>query len=253
MFLAGRGKMGTGVDGMFTLFLRGAVLYAAMILVMRGLGKRQLGEFQPFELAMTILLADVISAPMESVSVPLLNGLLPVAAMFVVHSLVSALSARFDGVRAVVSGKPTVVIQRGVVDRDALDKLCLSLSDLLEGLRGAGYLDLTKVGTAIVEANGTISAFPDSRHRAPGTQELGVEVGYEGLPLMLILDGRVQSANLERSGRDAAWLQRLLSDRGLSPEKVYLAALDTAGNLTLQLKRGGVLRFRAMEAGSVKW
>ena len=121
---------------MFTLFIRGAVLYGAMILVMRGLGKRQLGEFQPFELAMTILLADVISAPMESVSVPLLNGLLPVAAMFVVHALVSLLAARFDGVRAVVSGKPTVVINRGVIDRDALDKLCLSLSDLLEGLRG---------------------------------------------------------------------------------------------------------------------
>ena len=134
--------MGTGVDGMFTLFLRGAVLYAAMILVMRGLGKRQLGEFQPFELAMTILLADVISAPMESVSVPLLNGLLPVAAMFVVHSLVSALSARFDGVRAVVSGKPTVVIQRGVVDRDALDKLCLSLRDYCEAFDPMKYYEI---------------------------------------------------------------------------------------------------------------
>ncbi|MBR1560686.1 MAG: DUF421 domain-containing protein [Clostridia bacterium] len=238
---------------MFTLFIRGAVLYAAMILVMRGLGKRQLGEFQPFELAMTILLADVISAPMESVSVPLLNGLLPVAAMFVVHSAISLLSARFDGVRAVVSGKPTVVIERGVVDRDALDRLCLSLSDLLEGLRNAGYIDPSKVGTAIVEANGTISAFPDAAHRSPSTAELGVATGYEGLPLMLILDGRVQAGNLERSGRDAAWLQALLSDRGLRPEQVYLAALDTAGLLTLQLKRGNVLKIQAMEPGRVGW
>ena len=238
---------------MFTLFMRGAVLYLAMILVMRGLGKRQLGEFQPFELAMTILLADVISAPMESVSVPLLNGILPVAAMFVVHCLISYLSARFDGVRAVVSGRPTVVINRGVVDREALDRLCLSLSDLLEGLRGAGYLDPTKVGTAVVEANGGISAFPDSRSRAPGTEELGIQTGYEGLPLMLILDGSVQPANLARSGRDAAWLETLLSDRGLRPEQVYIAALDTSGQLTLQLKRGGTLKLAAMTAEAVNW
>ena len=238
---------------MFTLFMRGAVLYLVMILVIRGLGKRQLGEFQPFELAMTILLADVISAPMESVSVPLLNGLLPVAAMFVVHGMISMLSVRFDGVRAFISGKPTVVMNRGVVDQEALDRLCLSLSDLLEGLRGAGYLDPGKVGTAIVEANGAISAFPDSRFRSPGMQELHMQTGYEGMPLMLILDGRVQQGSLQRAGRDAAWLEGLLSERSLTAGQVYLAALDTGGTLTLQLKGGGTLSFAAMDAEKVGW
>ena len=237
----------------FTLFIRGAVLYVAMILVMRGLGKRQLGEFQPFELAMTILLADVISAPMESVSTPLLNGLLPVAAMFVVHSLLSLASMKWDRVRAVVSGKPSVVISRGIVDRAALDRLCLSLSDLMEGLRGAGFLDPTQVGTAVVEANGGISAFADSRYRVPGTGELGVQTRYEGLPLMLILDGRVQRDSLARAGRDARWLARLLEDRGLRPEGVYLASLDTGGKLTLQLRRGGVLTVQALPPEAVTW
>lgn len=238
---------------MFALFMRGGVLYLAMILVMRGLGKRQLGEFEPFELAMTILLAEVIAVPMESVSVPLLNGLLPVAAMFVVHGLISYLSTRFDGVRAIVSGRPTVVINRGVVDREALDKLCLSLSDLLEGLRGAGYLDPMTVGTAIVEANGSISAFPDSRFRSPNTTEMGVSAPYEGQTLMLILDGHIQTANLKRSGRDVAWLKNLLADRGLKSEQVYIAALDTSGQLTLQLKRGGALKLSAMKPEAVGW
>lgn len=238
---------------MFTLFFRGAVLYIAMILVMRGLGKRQLGEFQPFELAMTILLADVISAPMESVSVPLLNGLLPVAAMFVVHSVISVLSVKFDGVRAFVSGRPQVVINRGVIDRAALDRLCLSLSDLLEGLRAAGFPDPSEVGTAIVEANGGISAFADAAHRGPRTAELGVRTGYEGMPLMLILDGRVQKTNLERSGQDEAWLDSLLADRGLRPAQVYLGVLDTAGRLMLQLKRGGTLNFTALSPERVAW
>ena len=238
---------------MFTLFIRGAVLYIAMILVMRGLGKRQLGEFQPFELAMTILLADVISAPMESVSTPLLNGLLPVAAMFVVHSALSMASMRWGRVRAFVSGKPSVVISRGVIDREALDRLCLSLSDLLEGLRSAGFLNPTEVGTAIVEANGGISAFADSRFRAPSTRELNVDTAYEGMPLMLILDGQVQRDSLARAGRDEVWLGQLLETRGLRPGRVYLAVLDTRGRATLQLKRGGTLSFQAVPPEEVRW
>ena len=238
---------------MFTLFLRGAVLYIAMILVTRGLGKRQLGEFQPFELAMTILLADVISAPMESVSTPLLNGLLPVAAMFIVHSILSLASLKWDRVRAFVSGKPSVVISRGVVDREMLDRLCLSLSDLLEGLRGAGFLDPTKVGTAIVEANGGISAFADSRFRAPSTSEMHIGTAYEGMPLMLILDGRIQADSLARAGRDENWLKRLLQSRGLAPRGVYLAALDTQGQMTLQLRRGGICKFQACGTEEVGW
>ena len=222
--------------------MRGAVLYLAMILVMRGLGKRQLGEFQPFELAMTILLADVISAPMESVSVPLLNGLLPVGAMFTVHSLISVLSVKFDGVRSFLSGRPQVVIERGKIDADALDRLCLSMSDLLEGLRGAGFLDPTQVGTAIVEANGGMSAFPANNASGP-----------VGMPLMLILNGRVQPANLKRSGRDEAWLSALLTERGLTPEQVLLASLDTGGGLSLQLRRGASLKLRAMAPEEVRW
>lgn len=238
---------------MFTLFVRGAVLYVAMILVVRGLGKRQLGEFEPFELAMTIMLAEVIASPMESVSTPLMNGLLPVAAMFVVHSAISVASLKSDRVRAFISGRPQVVISRGVIDRQALDRLCLSLSDLLEGLRGAGFLDPTQVATAIVEANGGISAFADSRTRPPSAAEMRVQTPYEGQPLMLILDGRVQPANLERSGQSADWLKRLLGERGFRPEQVYLAALDTQGRLKLQLKRGGTLKIQAIEPEKVGW
>ena len=238
---------------MLTLFLRGAILYLAMIAVMRGLGKRQLGEFEPYELAMTILLADVISAPMESVSTPLLHGLLPVAAMFAVHGLITLACLRWDGVRAFISGRPTVVVNRGRIDQKALDRLCLSLSDLLEGLRGAGFLEPGEVGTTIVEANGTISAFASAQARPARTSELKLTPGYEGLPLMLILDGRVQPRNLRASGRDAAWLNGVLSARGFTCDQVYLAALDTQGRMSLQLRGGGMLRFQAMPAGEVSW
>ena len=238
---------------MFTLFFRGALLYVVMIVTMRALGKRQLGEFEPYELAMTILLADLISSPMESVATPLLHGLLPVAAMFVVHGAITLGALKSDRFRALVSGKPALVINRGAIDQRELDRLCLSLSDLLEGLRGAGYLDPSEVGTAIVEANGSISAFPPGSGRPPKASELGIDPGYEGLPLALITGGRLQTDNLRRARLDRVWLETALRRRGLSPEGVFLATLDTRGRMTLQLDGGGMMRFQALEPGKVAW
>ena len=238
---------------MFTMFFRAMFLYGVMILTMRLLGKRQLGEFQPFEFALTILLADIISGPIGSVSTPLLYGVLPVMAVIVVHGVLTLACMKSDKLRAVISGKPTLVISRGVIDRRELNRLCLSLSDLLEGLRGAGFLDPTEVGTAVVEANGTISAFADAQKRPPNTAELQLNPGYEGLPMILIMDGRLQEKNLRTTGRSEAWLNGLLSGRALSAENVYLAALDTQGRLTLQMRDDALISFQAMPAQEVTW
>lgn len=238
---------------MFTLFLRGILLYAILIVIMRVLGKRQMGELQPYEFALTLLIAEMIADPVNSVSMPLVHGLLPAAAVVVVHGVISIACVKSDRIRAVVSGKPMLVINRGVVDRRALDKLCLSLADLLEGLRGAGYLDPADVGTAIVEANGTISAFNTSASRPPRVDEMNLNPGYEGMPLLLVMDGRVQKRNLQLSGRDEKWLNGLLGGRGFGVKAVYLASLDTGGEMLVQMMDGSVQRFRAMPAEEVNW
>ena len=242
-----------GGGSLFTLFFRAMILYVLMILVMRAMGKGQLGQFQPYELVMAILLADIFATPMASVSTPLLYGIVPVAALFVVHGIITLLCMRFDRVRAFISGKPVVVIERGEIKQDEMRRLCISLSDLLEGLRGAGILDPSRAETAILEANGTLTAFTASRNRPPEAGEMNVPTQYEGMPLMLIMDGRVQSYNLQASGRDEAWLDSLLRPRNLRPRDVYLAALDTAGKLTLSLRGGGMLRFAAMRPDEVIW
>ena len=238
---------------MFTLFLRALILYVVMIVTMRALGKRQLGQFQPYEFAMTILLADLISTPMGSVSTPLLYGILPFMALFAVHSLITLLSLKSDRVRAIVSGKPSVVISRGVINEKELKRLCLSLADLLEGLRGAGVLDPSEAGTAVVEANGKLSVFPEADKRGPTTGELGIPTDYEGLPLPLIMDGRVQGNNLKQVGEDEEWLAALLKRRGLRAQDVYLACLDTQGSLYLQTEAGERMRLRALDPGKVGW
>ena len=238
---------------MFTLFLRAMLLYLLLIATLRVLGKRQLSELQPYEYALTILLAEIIADPIGSVSTPLLYGLLPVAAVVVMQGVISIACVKSDRLRALISGKPTVVIRRGVIDRQALDKLCLSLSDLLEGLRSAGFLDPEDVGTAIVEANGTISAFQTADNRSPKARELNLNPGYEGLPLLLVMDGRIQKHNLHSSGRDTTWLEDLLGKRGLNSKAVYIASLDTQGSMLLQLMDGSVQRFQAMPAEEVIW
>ena len=233
---------------MFSLFFRGMLIYIVMILVMRALGKRQLGEFQPYEFAMTILIADVISAPMESVSTPLLHGLLPVGAMFTVHGAITLLSMKSDKARAILSGKPSVVIRRGVIDEKQLDRLCLSLSDLLEGLRGAGFADPDDVGTAVVEANGKISAFAKSEKRPPTAEESGVRTDYEGLPMILVMDSRIQTHNLAQTGRDEGWLRNVVN-----VENTYLASLSTQGKMLVQDRGGRVSAFEAMKPEEVVW
>lgn len=238
---------------MLTLFLRAMILYIVMILVMRGMGRRQLGQFQPFEFAMTILIADIIATPMESVSTPLLQGILPVAALFVVHCAITLIDMKSDRARAVISGKPAVVISKGIVNEKELERLCISLSDLLEGLRGDGLLDPAEVGTAIVEANGRISAFPRSSKRPPTTSEMGVDAGYEGLPMILVMDGRAQKNNLCQCGKDLNWLKEQLSRVGLEIENTYFAFMDTKGALTAQRKGGGVEHAQAVSPAEVTW
>lgn len=238
---------------MLTLFLRAMILYIVMILVMRGMGRRQLGQFQPYEFAMTILLADVISTPMESVSTPLMQGLLPVAAMFVVHCAISLISVKSDKARAILSGKPSLIISKGVIDQQELKKLCLSLSDLLEGLRSGGVLNPAEVGTAVIEANGNISVFPRSSDRPVTTGEMNIDAGYEGMPMILVMDGRVQPYNLSRCQRDRAWLEQLLSQVGLNIPGTYFAYLDTQGRLYVQGMEAGLTEIQAMPPEEVCW
>ncbi len=238
---------------MLTILIRAILLYSIVILTMRGMGKRQLGQLQPYELVITILIADLTAGPIGDVSTPLLHGLLPIAALYVMHALISLLCLRSDRFRALISGKPSVVISRGVVQEKELKRLCLTLSDLLEGLRCAGILDPSEVGTAVMEANGVITAFPSAQKRAVSTQEMNIDPGYEGLPMVLIMDGRLQKHNLQSAQLSEAWLRRKLSERGLSEQQVFLCSIDTHGRMALQDRCGELVQFQAIPENEVKW
>ena len=238
---------------MLTIFIRAILLYLVMIAIMRGLGRRELGQFQPYEFVMMILLAEIIASPMESVSTPLLPGLIPAAALFSVHCAITIISYKSDKFRAIISGKPVVVMSKGIINEKELKRLCIGLNDLMEGLRSCGMLDPAEVGTAVVEPNGRISAFPRSSCRPPVNSEMNIDAGYEGLPMILVMDGRVQQHNLSQCLHDEKWLADQLGGFGLGLENVFFASIDTKGILTVQDKNGGIKQRQAIPPEEVGW
>ena len=238
---------------MLTLFIRAIILYIALVAFTRAMGKRQLGQFQPYELVMTMLIADLVAVPMGNVATPLLHGILPVAAMFVAHSAITLLSMRSDRMRSFFSGKPSVIMARGVWQEAEMQRLCLTLSDALEGLRAAGILDPSEAETAILEANGSISAFSRAAQRPASAQDMGVQTAYQGAPLILVMDGRAQSGSLAAAGRNEDWLSSLLGDHSLTVQNVFFCTLDTQGQMTVQERGGAVSRFQALRPEEVNW
>jgi len=238
---------------MFTIFIRTIILYAFMLLILRGMGKRQQRQFQPYEFAVALIMADLLAVPMSDISTPLLHGMLPVAALFILHSVITMLGMLSDKLRAFFCGKPSVVVKNGIIDRAELNRLCLSLSDLLEGVRESGILDPATVATAIVESDGSISAFEDEQHRPASVKDMNIQAEREGVPLTLVMDGSVQKHNLKMAGQDEPWLESVLNKYGLAPKAVLFATLNTMGVMRVQDMENTVLTINAMKPGEVGW
>lgn len=238
---------------MSTIFLRALLLYVLMIAAIRALGKRQLNQFQPYEFAMTMVIADLVATPISDISTPLLHGALPIAALIVLHTALTWICMRSDRARSVISGRPSIVVNHGVVDEAELRRLSMSLSDLVEGIRECGILDPRDVDTVIVEADGSVNAFSKKSREPASAQDAGVPVAETGIPLLLVADGRVQRENLRLTKRDEAWLNGVLAPRGKTSGSLLLASLDTQGLLHIQDKTGNIFDIQAMEPGEANW
>lgn len=241
---------------MITIFIRTLILFFLTILVIRAMGKRQLAQLQPFEVVITLMIAELAAVPMGDVSISLFSGVISILTLLFAHALISLLSYKSERFRSFVCGKPNVLIRHGRMQHSEMERLCFDLSDLLEGMRSQGVLNIADVECAILETNGTLNVFPKAQARPAHAGELGLSVGYEGVPLVLILDGVVQTEALTLGKLDRAWLTDVLRTAGvLAPERVLLASVDTAGRLYLQEKglRGRLYVAKVLDADSVCW
>lgn len=241
---------------MLTGFLRTIVLFFVTAIVLRLMGKRQLAQLQPYEVVITLMISDLATLPMADVEIPLLSGVVSIVTLLMAHSLLSVLSFSSMRMRRLICGRPSVLVRDGKICEKELSKLCFDLSDLMEGIRTNGVLGLHETGSVVLETNGALSVFPSADNRPATRKEQGLPKRYDGIPLTLILDGRMQTRSMRIAGLEPGWLRRILQAHGIEKDAdVLMAALDTQGSLLVQEKGedGRLLTLDAIQPGEVRW
>ncbi|MBR4038871.1 MAG: DUF421 domain-containing protein [Clostridia bacterium] len=241
---------------MLTGFIRTVILFFVTTIVLRLMGKRQLAELQPYEVVITLMISDLATQPMADVEMPLLGGVVAILTLLLLHSLLASLSFWSIRLRAIICGRPSVLVRNGRICEDELSRLCFDLSDLMEGIRSQGLIGLHEAGSVVLETNGALSVFPSAENRPATRGEQGMDQRYDGIPLTLILDGRVQKRTLALCGRDEKWLMDLLGGQEIAHAKdVLVALLNTQGVLLVQEKgeNGRLLNIPALKPEEVMW
>ncbi len=223
---------------MLIVIARTLILYGVVIAVIRIMGKRQVGELQPYELAITIMISALAAIPMEDIGIPLLYSFVPILLLLSFQEFISLLTMKSSWARAIICGRPTVLIENGKILEKELKKLRININDLLEQLRIKGFNTIENVEYAIMETTGQISVIPKSQKRPATPSDLDIDTDYEGIPTSLIIDGQILENNLEIIGLDKEWLYNTLSEFNINDEsEVLFAALNNKGKLIYQ-KRG---------------
>lgn len=219
---------------MAIILIRTLIVYFALLLTMRLLGKRQLGEMELSEFVVAALIADLAAHPLQDIGIPMFNGLLPILTLFCCEVLIAGLTLKSVRLRALLFGRPSVLIERGRIDQREMRRNRFSLDELLQEMRAQGATDVSKVEYAILETDGRLNVMLYPTETPPSAAMLGLSAPDGGYPSVVICDGRVIEENLRRCGRDVSWLRQELQQRRISdPARVFLMTVDAAGRIYL--------------------
>jgi len=210
--------------------VRTVILYVVLMLSMRIMGKRQLGELQPTELIITLLLSDLASVPMQDNDLPLLNGVLPILVLVAVEVLMSAVMLKSPAIARLVSGTPMPVIKDGQVDEKVMRRLRLTVDDLVESLRQQEIFDIQQVQYAIAETNGHISAYCYPQFQTATVGDLDKNPKDKGMPVVIISDGRLSDWGMKLCDLDEKWLSRTLHKHHCTRQEVFLLTATKTGS-----------------------
>lgn len=218
--------------------IRAVIVYFFVLVVIRLMGKRQIGEMQPFELVITLIIADLACIPMAEIAVPLGHGLIPIFTLLVVHFLLCVLSRKSMGARYLISGRPAIVVSPDGINYKELKRLNMTLDDLIEAMRGCNCFSIDEVSYAIIETNGKMCLIPSS-DSAPVTRgDLKIKTAPAELPVNLVMDGKLMKENLAMVGIEDKLLSEILSKAKIvSYKEVLLLTLDRNGKVFVQNKR----------------
>lgn len=216
---------------MILTYCRTMVLYLVLILVIRLMGKRQIGQLEPSEFVVTMLVANLAAIPMQDGAIPLFSGLTPILTVLALELILSVLAVKSMGIRRLLCGKPVILIENGKILQQNLRKTRISLDELSGHLRQKDVLDPSQVQYAILETNGSLSVFPYPKFRPASAMDAGVKARGQYLPVTIISDGCLLAANLETAGKDAGWVQRVLRERKATVAQTWLLTVDGADHI----------------------
>ena len=225
---------------MILSYIRTILLYLVLILVIRLMGKRQIGQMEPAEFVVTMLVANLAAIPMQDGGIPLYSGLVPILTVLGVELILSGLSLRSVKLRQLLCGKPVILMENGRILQNNLRRTRLTLDELTELLREKDILDLRQVQYAILETNGNLSVFPYPKHRPATAADAGIEATSQSLPYTVIADGYLYEENLSLAGKDHRWLESVLQEQHARQQDTWLLTVDDKGTLLFIRKEAGV-------------
>ena len=211
---------------MLLSYLRTIILYLILIGVVRLMGKRQIGQMEPTEFVVTMLVANLAAIPMQDGGIPLLSGLVPILTVLGVGMILSVLSMRFVLLRRWLCGKPVLLIENGKILQDNLRRTSITMDELTGHLREKDVLSIEQVQFAILETDGNFSVFPFPQFKPISAKDAGIEASRQFLPITIIEDGHLFRENLDLSGKDDSWLSRILQEHHALISTTWLLTVD---------------------------
>lgn len=200
---------------MLIVVVRTFILYILVIVALRLMGKREIGQLQPFELVVILMISELAAIPSENVGIPLLSGIIPILVLLLTSVALAWITLKSERARSILCGTPTILIERGKILERELKKNRYNLSDLLEELRIKNVPNIADVEFAVLETNGQVSVFPKAQKRPTIPEDFHMTTQYEGLPLTLIMDGSLNEKNLHQANKNLAWLRGELKKQNI--------------------------------------
>lgn len=222
---------------MLLVAVRALILYTILVFVMRLMGKRQIGQLQPFELVITIVIAELAVIPMSNTGIPLANGIVGILVLMAVQILLSLIILHSEKARGIVCGTPAILINNGKPVRNIMRRVRININDLLEQLRSKEYPNISDIAYAVLETNGSISVIPKADAKPPTAKDLGTPVDEPHFPISLIMDGKVNLQNLQLAGITLDVLQQQAQVQQINDlREVFFAQYTTEGKIDFFLK-----------------
>ena len=212
--------------------MRTVILYLTMILVIRLMGKRQIGQMEPSEFVVSMMVANLATIPMEDDGIALFAGLIPIGTILGLELILSHLNLKSSWLRRLLCGKPVILIENGNILQQNLRKTRISLDELTGHLREKDVLDIKSVQYAILETNGNMSVFPYPKEQPASARDAGIKVRQQSLPITIISDGELNTYNLELAKKDRKWLNRILEEHQADIPSTWLLTVDQQNHIT---------------------